>query len=193
MQGAVARRAAAVMRWQGFALPIRPFLAWHIHCVCPARSPDDAVSPACRKGDAVGANRKGFTLVELMIVVVVIGLLAAIAIPNYMASEARAREAGVKSNMHTFQLAAEDFRVKSDSTYAGSASAVASLLQGTFRNPFDQSTGVNNAWEDRAYPSTNPSTHSGIVSYADSLGGSYYNVKGYGSKAPLTLTLTNGR
>lgn len=136
---------------------------------------------------------KGFTLVELMIVVVVLGLLAAIAIPNYLASESRAREAGVKSNMHTFQLAAEDFRVRNDTTYAATAGEVAQMLHGTFRNPFDKSIGALGAWEDRESPAAPPSDHPGIVSYADSLNGYTYNVKGQGLKAPLPLVLSNGR
>ncbi|HEY1334522.1 MAG TPA: prepilin-type N-terminal cleavage/methylation domain-containing protein, partial [Myxococcaceae bacterium] len=40
--------------------------------------------------------RKAFTLVELMIVVAVIGLLAALAIPNYIRFQAKSKQAEVK-------------------------------------------------------------------------------------------------
>jgi len=141
-------------------------------------------------------NDKGFTLIELMIVVVIIGILAAIAIPNFIAMQNRAKEGSTKSNMHTVQLAAEDYGVQNDGVYASTmtvgTTAADFQLPSTFKNPFDASTGSGNAWENRANNISPPATVSGISSYADSSNTSY-NVKGYGKAAALTLVLSSGQ
>ena len=59
---------------------------------------------------------RGFTLIELMIVVAIIGILAAIAIPNFLRFQARARQSEAKTNLKAFYTAAKS-RFAEDSTY----------------------------------------------------------------------------
>lgn len=55
--------------------------------------------------------KKGFTLIELLIVVAIIAILAAIAIPNFLQAQVRARVSSVKSGMHTTATGLEAFYV----------------------------------------------------------------------------------
>ena len=57
---------------------------------------------------ALGA-RRGFTLIELLIVVVIIGILTAIAIPKFAATKGKANFAAMKSDLHNLTTAEESF------------------------------------------------------------------------------------
>src|SRR5260221_1672618 len=54
-------------------------------------------------------NRKGFTLIELLIVVVIIGILAAIAIPKFANTKAKAYIASMKSDLRNLVTAEEAY------------------------------------------------------------------------------------
>ncbi len=62
-------------------------------------------------------KKNGFSLIELMVVIIVVGILATIAVPYVLTKRDRARETATKNNMHTLQLAAEDFATMCDGYY----------------------------------------------------------------------------
>ncbi|MHB1864461.1 MAG: type IV pilin protein [Gemmatimonadaceae bacterium] len=77
-------------------------------------------------------NRKGFTLIELLIVVVIIGILAAIAIPKFANTKSKAYVTAMKSDLRNMVTAEEAF-FSDSSKYSTDLSAI----------NFKQSTGVN--------------------------------------------------
>ena len=54
----------------------------------------------------------GFTLVEILVVILIIGVLTAIAIPMFLNQRKAANEAALRSDMHTIQLAMENCAIK---------------------------------------------------------------------------------
>jgi len=55
------------------------------------------------------ARQRGFTLIELLIVMTIIAVLAAIAVPSYIASVKKAKEAVLKEDLHTLRSAIDSY------------------------------------------------------------------------------------
>src|SRR5438034_8266649 len=100
--------------------------------------PPRALRSICRvpipSTEQVSMNRKGFTLIELLIVIVIIGILAAIAIPKFANTKSKAYVTAMKSDLRNLVTAEEAFF--SDSTYYTSATRLIA------KNTWKSSSGV---------------------------------------------------
>jgi prepilin-type N-terminal cleavage/methylation domain-containing protein len=75
-------------------------------------------------------TKKGFTLIELLIVVVIIGILAAIAIPKFANTKDKAYVAQMKSDLRNLATYEEQYAADNGGSYFGGTATMASPLQG---------------------------------------------------------------
>ncbi|GIX44512.1 MAG: hypothetical protein KatS3mg130_0920 [Candidatus Sumerlaea sp.] len=90
-------------------------------------------------------SRAGFTLIELLIVVAIIAILAAIAVPNFLEAQTRAKVSRVKADMRSFATAIEAYLVDNNKlgrTYRPSAAWTRTRINAQFTTPIAYITSV---------------------------------------------------
>ncbi len=67
----------------------------------------------------IACGESGFTFVEILVVVLIFGLLAAVAIPSFFSQRDKARDADAKVMVRTAQTAIEAYATENEGEYAG--------------------------------------------------------------------------
>jgi prepilin-type N-terminal cleavage/methylation domain-containing protein len=94
-------------------------------------------------------NKKGFTLIELMIVVAIIGILAAIAIPNFMNYQCKARQSEAKSNLGAIRVAQETYMAENN-TYAADIASLSWETKGETEYTYSITSADNTSFTAQA-------------------------------------------
>lgn len=103
-----------------------------------------------RIGKVGGRNARGFTLIELMIVVAIVGILATIAVPSYQASLIKARETVLRQDLFTLRELLDHHRADKGKYPSSLDSLVtAGYLRALPRDPF---TSTPNSWQQIIEP-----------------------------------------
>ena len=120
-------------------------------------------------------SKKGFTLIELMVVVAIIAVLALLGLRLYSTQQIKAKEALVRANAGTIQVAIQTELVDNPGLLLADAILLPDIQ--IVQNPFDGNQGNGGAFEDVALAAT-PASAEGMVTIAHS--GSVFEMNSYG-------------
>lgn len=79
-------------------------------------------------------EESGFTLVELLVVMLILGILAAIAIPAFFSQRDKGYDSDAKANARTVQTALESYATDNGGEYTGADQTALANIEGTINN-----------------------------------------------------------
>lgn len=91
----------------------------------------------------LSSNSKGFTLIELMITIAIIGVVAGIAIPSYNGYILTAKMAEAENNLAAIRLAQEEFFLENNRYFEGANTAAITTDSGSLWTVSKGSDGYN--------------------------------------------------
>jgi type IV pilus assembly protein PilA len=106
--------------------------------------------------------KKGFTLIELLIVVVIIGILAAIAIPKFASTKQKAYTASMKTDLRNLVTAQEAY-FSDNTTYASTTASLSTSFHVSAGNTIAAPAASATGWSTTVTNAYVPTTASGHI------------------------------